>query len=462
MGLLFPCPDERGHLSRFYLATFFSEATNLSLPFRIMLAERTLGIEWLGPLLIVEQGAALLLDVPTGAWADHFGRKRCVLLGHTAVMLGLLFVPSATLVGGALQVALFMLSFALHGVSAALFSGAYESWVVDNLRFHGRRDLTARYFGRERSVAYCGGVLANVTAFAATYLLDFDVRWFWLIGALGELLAIGVLWRIGEHPRPGFAQSGQDAEGAEDEVEADDGSRPGIKAILREGVRGLAAKPYLMGLSLMLIWFSSAFGVGIETIQAGLSEGDLAKYGFSGLELVVDGLGALVAMAAVALAARCGARQIMAASVLLPAIVGIACGRSGNLGLSAGYVLAQLCACFLYTISDEERHRLLPSSSRATASSAMNLMTNLAQVGSAALLWLLTARLDCSAVQAIAVMGACALPAAIFLYLPYFRDSSFRTDERGGLVASGRNSNEHELSPTLDMAGAAEGPADLG
>lgn len=441
---LLPSRDERSHLSRFYLATFFSEATNLSLAFRVMLTEQTLGVECLGPLLAIEQLAALILDVPTGAWADQFGRKRCVLLGHIVVMLGMLSLPCATWLSGVWQLIVFMFSFAMIGTSAALFSGAYESWVVDNLRYHGRRDLTARYFGRERSVAYVGGIIANLAALCATYYWDVDVRWFWAIGGLGELLAVVILWRTAEHPRFNtdlvLLTGDPVCRDATFEDEDEDHGPPQLAmwATLRDGLRVIVQRPALVGLTMMLVWFSAAFGVGIETIQASLSEGDLAKYGFSGLDLAVDILGALAAMAAVALAARCGARPVLAASILLPGLVAVTCVRgASNIWLAGGYLLAQLCACFLYTVSDEERHRLLPSSSRATTSSAMNFLSGLALIGSSGLLWLLTGAFHFTSVQALAVMGACALPAAIPIFLSRFQMDA--TVENGAeLLPSGR------------------------
>ena len=71
MRWLTPISAERKHLQRFYGASFLAEATNMAMPFKVLLAARYLGAERLAIVLVIEQCVALFLQVPVGAWADR-------------------------------------------------------------------------------------------------------------------------------------------------------------------------------------------------------------------------------------------------------------------------------------------------------------------------------------------------------------------------------------------------------
>ena len=72
-----------------------------------------------------------LLEVPTGAVADIFGRRFSYLLSNLVIAAGFLFYGfSGTLVG-------FMLAEAILALGATLTSGALDAWFVDSLKFYG-------------------------------------------------------------------------------------------------------------------------------------------------------------------------------------------------------------------------------------------------------------------------------------------------------------------------------------
>ena len=240
MGHLIPSGDERRLLGRFYWATFLAEFAHWAMPFQVLLIIRYLGQPQLGILLGIEQFVALSLEVPTGAWADRFGRKRCVLIGHVLAALGWLAIPPATLLDEHVRLIGMGAAFGLLGAGAALVSGALEAWVVDNLRFQGRKDLILRFFGRERSLAATGGIAADLAALVALGALV-DVRLFWIVSGIGELIALAILWGAPEHAPTGqgldesgehvfsSAAAGHDQEEDPEDSE-EDGEPTGIRA----------------------------------------------------------------------------------------------------------------------------------------------------------------------------------------------------------------------------------------
>ena len=101
----------------------------LVLPFLVLTpVDRGLGLGAVGAVLAVHSAVLIVLEVPSGALADTFGRRRVLLVGAvlTAASLGTFAVAQS--------LPAFMASLAALGTGRALISGALEAWYVDSLR----------------------------------------------------------------------------------------------------------------------------------------------------------------------------------------------------------------------------------------------------------------------------------------------------------------------------------------
>jgi MFS family permease len=101
----------------------------LILPFLILTpVARGLDLGAVGAVFAVHSAVLIVLEVPSGALADTFGRRRVLLVGAalTAASLGTFAVAQDVLA--------FMASVAALGIGRALISGALEAWYVDSLR----------------------------------------------------------------------------------------------------------------------------------------------------------------------------------------------------------------------------------------------------------------------------------------------------------------------------------------
>lgn len=101
----------------------------LVLPFLILTpVARGLELGAVGAVFAVHSAVLIVLEVPSGALADTFGRRRVLLVGAalTAASLATFAVAQSVLA--------FMASVAALGTGRALISGALEAWYVDSLR----------------------------------------------------------------------------------------------------------------------------------------------------------------------------------------------------------------------------------------------------------------------------------------------------------------------------------------
>jgi len=97
-----------------------------------------------------------LLDLPTGSWADRFGRKRVVLLGFIARAI------AATLMIVASSTPILILAAIANGFGWAQLSGAMEAFLHDNLKVRGEEASFRHYMSNSVMITYCSRTAAFV------------------------------------------------------------------------------------------------------------------------------------------------------------------------------------------------------------------------------------------------------------------------------------------------------------
>lgn len=135
----------------------------------------------------------LVLEVPTGAVADRYGRSKSMALG-------------AFLLGGAVLIfafttsfAILMASFMLWSVAHALMSGADNALLFDTLRAAGREASYERIAGRGIAAHWGGAGIA--TLLGGPVAAFTDVRMTIFIGAATCVVAALLAFSLWEPPR---------------------------------------------------------------------------------------------------------------------------------------------------------------------------------------------------------------------------------------------------------------------
>ncbi|MFB9539410.1 MULTISPECIES: MFS transporter [Streptomyces] len=319
--------------------------------YALLFRDTGLSVWQISSLFALWSVTGVLLEVPSGAWADSVSRRRLLWIGPLLTAAGFAlwtFLPSY----GA-----FALGFVLWGAGGALASGACEALVYDELERLGAADRYARVMGRARAVGL-------VAVMAATGLAGPVFAWggHTAVGAASVLvclLAAATAARLPEHRTPAAGQDSWTAtlKAGLAEARADRSVRgalllvPAVTAVwgaldeytpllVRDTGVSDALVPYL----LLLIWAGATAG--------GLLAG-------AGERLGPKSLAALLAGAALALAVGAGAGTLAGI-----ALVALAFG-----GFQAASVLA-----------DARLQQRIDDSGRATLTSVAGLGTELATV----------------------------------------------------------------------------------
>lgn len=125
------------------------------------LLSRGLDLPMAGLYFAVARLSTLIMEVPTGAFADAYGRKKSVILCFALSIIGFsAFLASHDL-------ALLLFSATIIGAADAFFSGAMEAWAVDRFKEEGfgethTRALLASGSGVSYGVLLLGGVLGGL------------------------------------------------------------------------------------------------------------------------------------------------------------------------------------------------------------------------------------------------------------------------------------------------------------
>ncbi|WP_328840240.1 MFS transporter [Streptomyces europaeiscabiei] len=191
--------------------------------YALLFSDTGLSIWQISSLFALWSITGILLEVPSGAWADAVSRRLLLWLG-----------PLLTAAGFALWVIVpsywaFALGFVLWGVRGALGSGALEALVYDELDRLGAADRYARVIGRAQAV----GMVAVMAAMGLAGPV-LDLGGYPAVGAASVLVCVltsVVATRFPEH-RPAEAGGG-------DRVSTLTTLRTGIAEVRRDrSVRG--------------------------------------------------------------------------------------------------------------------------------------------------------------------------------------------------------------------------------
>lgn len=185
--------------------------------YQLLFTDHGLSASEVSTLFIIWSTTAFLLEVPSGAWADVFSRRKLLVLGALVGGLGFaswIIVPSY---------AGFAVGFVLWGVSSALISGTFEAFVYDELAARGATDRYAGLIGRAKSASFVLNLAA--TALAAPL---FKLGGYPLVGAVSVLSCLAQAAVALSLPEAARVATADETEEVEPGVESHDPDRAGL------------------------------------------------------------------------------------------------------------------------------------------------------------------------------------------------------------------------------------------
>lgn len=113
-------------------------------------------------------------EIPTGAIADVFGRKRSFLISCLLWTISFGLYPLMTNFAG------FALAEGIGAIGATFATGAFQAWLKDKLEHHGFMESIGPILAKEQQFGRTAGIIG---ALAGAFLADQNDSWPWLAGS---------------------------------------------------------------------------------------------------------------------------------------------------------------------------------------------------------------------------------------------------------------------------------------
>lgn len=158
--------------------------------YQLFLREKGLGLMEMNLINLSFMLANFILEIPTGAIADLFGRKKSVMLGCLGLSLSFLVYYFSD------SFWLFVLAEVIGALGITCISGALEAWVVDSLK-HEKYEGSLEKVFRLSEIRGLGVIIACLIGSQAS---EIDSALPWLMSSIAcFLLSLFVLFNFKEH-----------------------------------------------------------------------------------------------------------------------------------------------------------------------------------------------------------------------------------------------------------------------
>src|SRR3989344_6512626 len=117
-----------------------------------------------------------ICEIPTGVFADVFGRKSSYVMSAALLSLSMFVYGSSHSIFG------FLCAEMIAAVGMTFRTGAFQAWLVDSLKHHGYDGTFNKIFGRASLYNQIGG---GIGAIAGAYLSVTNPSLPWFVGSAG-------------------------------------------------------------------------------------------------------------------------------------------------------------------------------------------------------------------------------------------------------------------------------------
>ena len=134
--------------------------------------------------------STLIFEIPTGAFADLYGRKLSMLLGQFIIGISYLSVFFIR------EFSILLIAFSFIGIGGTFTSGAEEAWFTDLIK-HKNKKFLHGYFIKSNSISSFGMVVSGILG--AFLVKVFGVSIIWIAAGFSFLLSLLILVFAQEH-----------------------------------------------------------------------------------------------------------------------------------------------------------------------------------------------------------------------------------------------------------------------
>ena len=172
-----------------YVYNFLLQLNITSAIWVLYLAFKGMTLVEIGFLESIYHIAGLLVELPSGAIADLYGKKFCVVIGRVLEVISCLLMIISNSFWG------FAIAFVFSSVAMSLHSGAAEALVYDSLKELGEEDKYKKIWGE---LAFVMSIAQGVAVLLGGILADVKFLYAYILGLIIQVIATVVAYRFDE------------------------------------------------------------------------------------------------------------------------------------------------------------------------------------------------------------------------------------------------------------------------
>lgn len=177
------------NISISYVYNFFLQLNITSAIWVLYLAFKGMSLVEIGLLESIYHITGLIFELPTGALADLYGRKFCVVLGRIVNVIScILMIISSNFLG-------FAISFVLSCAAMNLNSGAAEALIYDSLKELGEEEKYKKIWGE---LAFVMSIAQGIAVLLGGILADIQFLYAYIFGTVIQIVALIISFSFNE------------------------------------------------------------------------------------------------------------------------------------------------------------------------------------------------------------------------------------------------------------------------
>lgn len=178
-------------LREYYVLSALNHATNGTIAsiYSTFLIQRGMNLFEVNLVNFIFFVTLFISEIPTGAFADVFGRKYSFLVSKLLMCLGATVYAFSNTFWG------FVTAEFICAIGATFASGAFRAWFIDKLKHNGYQENLSVIFSRSTQIGQLTGI---VFALIGSYLANFSVTLPWLLMAMLYLISAGIAMNFSE------------------------------------------------------------------------------------------------------------------------------------------------------------------------------------------------------------------------------------------------------------------------
>ena len=170
----------------FYLEAFLGTLFYLTAPFSVIYFS-SIGLNFfqIGVIFSAYSLSVFIFEIPTGAFADLYGRKASVRLSFILEGIFLLIIFFIA------NFYILVLLFFLRGFARTFQSGSYDAWVVDSLKRNKKSNYIHDFFTKMQSFYSLAFIFSGILGSLAVFY--FGLKSIWIFTGLSCFLSLFII-----------------------------------------------------------------------------------------------------------------------------------------------------------------------------------------------------------------------------------------------------------------------------